>query len=378
MKKNMLIMLICVGILFGGIFGYKIFMHFMISHFIKHMKAPPVYVSALKAEYSSWVPEYKAAASLRAVEGVNVTTEAAGMVKEIYFNPGDYVKKGTLLVQLNIDPDVAQLHALQANAELAKITYYRDKAQYAAQAISKQTLDSDYANMKNTAALVDQQIATIALKTIRAPFSGRLGIRLVNLGQYINPGDSVVTLQTTDPVYVDFFVPQQHLAWVKTGLPVEITTESFPNVKFNGVVTTVNPAVDSDTRNIEVEATIRNPKSLLSPGMFTFVRLTTGAPRSFITVPQTAVAFNPYGETIYVIKENGKDEKGKPILTVTQTFIKAGERRGDQIAILEGIHQGDLVVTSGQLKLKNGSTVIINNSTQPANNPDPVTPNEQT
>ncbi len=366
-------MLIGVGIVFGLIFGFKLFEAIMYAYFKAHYKPPAVYVSAVKAAYKPWKPEYSASASARAVQGVNVTTELSGMIRKIYFTPGSIVQKGTLLVQLNIDPDVAQLHSLQANAEIAKITYFRDKAQYAVEAISKQTLDSDLANMKSTAAQVEQQFATIAQKTIRAPFTGKLGVCNVNEGQFLNTGDSVSTLQALDLIYVDFYVPQQQVAWIKVGLPAMIKMDAYPNKPLFGKVTTVNPAIDQSTRNIEVEATIENPNSLLLPGMFVTVTLTTGKPQLFLTLPQTAVTFNAYGETVYIIKEKGKDKAGKPILVVNQSFVTVGEKRGDEVAILKGVNPGDLVVTAGQLKLKNDTVIAINNT---PDNPVPLNPNE--
>ena len=198
------------------------------------------------------------------------------MVKYIYFTPGAAVQQGTVLVQLNADSDVAQLLALQATAELARITYERDKAQYAFKAVSKQTVDADIQNLKNAQAQVAQQAATVAKKTIRAPFTGRLGISAVNPGQYLNPGDKIVTLQTLDPIYVDFYLPQQALAQLQMGQAVAVTTDTFPHQIFNGKITTIDPAVDTSTRNVEVEATLSNPKYQLTPGMFAAAEVDTG------------------------------------------------------------------------------------------------------
>jgi len=377
MKKPMLIMLIVVVLLFGGIFGYKIFMGRMISHYMATMGAPPVYVSAMDVKYYNWQPQLKAAGSLRAVLGVNITTELAGMIRSIHFVPGSIVKKGDLLVQLDIDPDTAQLHTLQANAELAAIVYKRDSAQLEIHAISKATLDSDDANLKSTLAQVAQQTAIIAQKTIRAPFNGRLGISAVNPGQYLNPGDKVTMLQTLDPIYADFYVPQEALASIKIGQPVNLTVDTFPTLRFTGVITTVDPGLDTNVRNVQVEATIPNPQFNLAPGMFAAVTVNTGKPVPRLTLPLSAVSFNPYGEVVYVIrKETSKDKKKEPILVAKETFVITGEKRGDQVSILQGLKAGDKVVTSGQLKLKNGSVVIINNTIIPANNPAPTPTDE--
>ncbi|HSW70171.1 MAG TPA: efflux RND transporter periplasmic adaptor subunit [Gammaproteobacteria bacterium] len=367
-------MLISLSVLFGSIIIYKIIMGLLIQHFMAANKSPIVTVSTMKINYQSWQPKLIAAGSVRAIRGVNVTTQLAGMVSEIYFKPGQDVLENTVLVQLNADSDVAALQALEANAELAKVTYDRDLAQYKLKAISKAVLDADVANMKNTTALAAQQAAIVAKKTIRAPFSGRLGISQINPGQYINPGDPITMLQTLDPIYVDFFVPQQSLAALKNGLSVSIVTETFPSRTFTGKITTINPGVDVSTRNVEVEATIDNPQHELAPGMFVTATVTLGEPQNYLTLPQTAVAFNPYGELVYIIQEKGKDKKGT-ILEARQTFVTTGETRGDQIVVLKGLQQGQQVVTSGQLKLKNGSRVEINNTIQPPNNPVPQLPN---
>lgn len=378
MKKRMMIMLLALGILFGLIILYKLFAYIVMQRFIAANQFPTVTVSTMKAESSEWQSKLTAVATVRATKGVNVTTELAGMIRTICFTPGSYVKKGELLVQLNIDPDTAQLEALKANTKLAKITYKRDKAQYAVHAVSKQTLDTDEQNLQSLQAQVREQIANIAKKTIRAPFDGKLGISVVNPGKYLNPGDMIVTLQTFDPIYVDFALPQQELAKIKTGIAVVVTNDAYPNQIFKGKITTINPIVDIDTRNVQVEATIGNPEHTLTPGMFSYITIPTGAPAHYLTLPQTAITFNPYGNLLYIVEDKGKDEKtGKPLLTVLQSFVVTGDTRGDQIQVLKGLEEGKTVVTSGQLKLKNGSRIAINNTVQPPNNPNPITPNER-
>jgi membrane fusion protein (multidrug efflux system) len=371
MKKPMMWMLICVAILFSLVFGYKKFGNIMQDRFMEKHSSPAVYVSATKVQNLPWQPQLKATGSLRAITGVNVTTELAGMVRIIAFTPGAYVKKDDLLAQLDIAPDVAQLHVYEANAELAKITYERDKAQYAVKAVSKQQLDSDNANLKSTNAQVAQQQAIIEEKTIRAPFSGRVGICQVNPGQYIKPGDTVTMLQTLDPIYVDFYVPQQSIFDLKTGQEATITIDTLPGKNFTGKITTINPGVDPNVRNVEVEATLPNPDSLLTPGMFASVAINIDQPKNYLTLPISAISFNPYGEVIYIIKQTGKDPEGKPILIAKERFVTTGEKRGDQITVLSGLNEGDWVVTSGQLKLKNGSKVIVNNSVIPTDEASP-------
>jgi membrane fusion protein (multidrug efflux system) len=376
MVKRMLIMLIGVGFLFGGIFAYKAFVSYKMKKSMSVAQAPPVTVSAIKAEYVPWQPQLKAVGSLRAVRGVDVTSEIAGLVQTIHFKSGDKVAADQLLVQLNADSDTALLHSLEAAAELADTVYERDKKQYEAQAVSKATLDSDAADLKVKRAQVKQQAAIVEKKSIRAPFSGRLGISTVNPGQYINPGDKVVTLQSLDKIYTDFYLPQQELSRIFLGQPVVVTTDTYPGRTFSGKITAVNPKVDPDTRNFQVEATISNPRHELLPGMYASVEVKAGAIHSYLTLPQTAVTFNPYGETVFVIEESGKGPDGKPLLTVRQAFVTVGPTRGDQIAILKGINENDIVVTSGQLKLKNGSRVIINNQVQPSNEAAPRPPDE--
>jgi membrane fusion protein, multidrug efflux system len=372
-----LIMLTIVGVLLGGIFGFKLFGTIMFNRYMANMKAPVVTVSSTKVGYDWWQPQLSASSGLRAVQGIQVTTEIAGIVRTIYFQPGALVKAGDLLVQLNADSDIAQLNALTASAELAKTVYQRDKAQYRVHAISKATLDADAANVKNTQALADQQAAIVAKKTIRAAFAGRLGISEINLGQFLAPGASIVPLQEVDFVYADFFVPQQSLGELKVGQPVKMTVEGLPGKTFAGVLTTINPVLDLSTRNVEVEATIPNPNYALVPGMFASITVDTGAPKRYLTLPQTAVTFNPFGDIVYVISQKtGKNEKDKPVLTVMQRFVTTGDTRGDQVVILKGLKEGESVVTSGQLKLKNGSEVSINNKVLPANNPAPTVVDE--
>ncbi|HVV68817.1 MAG TPA: efflux RND transporter periplasmic adaptor subunit [Gammaproteobacteria bacterium] len=375
-KKAMIKMLICVLVIFSLIFVYKAFQSHMTAKFMAAGKSPVVTVSAMQVQYQKWQPYIRASGSLRAVRGVDVTTELAGMVRSILFIPGADVKAGDLLVELNIDTDVAQLHSLQANEVLAETVYKRDKAQYAISAVSKATLDSDTANLKSLAAQVTEQEATIDKKLLRAPFAGRLGINLVNPGQYLNPGDKVVTLQSLDPIYVDFYLPQQQLVQVGIGQVVHLTTDTYPGQEFTGKVTTINPEVDTATRNVQVEATFNNPHYKLLPGMFGTVNVVAGAKQQFLTLPQSAVSFNPYGELVYVIKGKNIKAKKSEELTVQQQFITVGETRGDQVAVLNGLQPGDWIVTSGQLKLRNGSRVAINNQIQPSNNPAPRTVEE--
>jgi len=376
MSKRMVIMLLITGLLFGSIFAYKAFQYYMIKKYMDGHVMPPVTISAITVAAESWQPKLTATGSLRAINGVDVTTEIAGLIKKIHFVPGQDIQESDILLELNADTEIAQLKSLEAQADLAQITYTRDKKQFTAQSISKATLDTDEADLKSKKAQVAQQQAIIAKKTIQAPFKGRLGISAVNLGQYLNPGDKIVTLQALDPIYVDFYLPQQALPQVAVNQPIVLKTDTYPGMTFDGKITSINPKVDPATRNVEVEATLSNLDHKLFPGMYGGVEINTGSPKTYLTVPQTAVSYNPYGDLVYILKEKEKDKKGAQVYTANQKFITVGETRGDQVQILKGLEQGNLVVTAGQLKLKNESAVIINNTVVPTNNPAPQTPNE--
>ncbi len=376
MRKRMFIMLLVLGILFGSIILYKLLIGFLIKKSLSANQSPIVPVSAMKVEYSEWQPKLLASGSLRAIKGVNVTTELSGMVKQIYFTPGSDVTLNQVLVQLNADTEIGQLQSLLAQEALAKITYERDKKQLAIHAVSQQTVDTDYQNLKSLDGQVIEQAATVAKKTIRAPFTGRVGINNVNPGQFLNPGDTVTSLQTLDPIYVDFYMPQQTLSDLRTGLTVNIESDNAKDI-FHGKITTINPAVQVNTRNVLVEATVSNPKHLLTPGAFVNVEVLTGNRKNLLTIPETAVSYNPYGSIVYVITNKGKDEKGDKLI-VEPAFVITGETRGDQVAILKGIKKDDLIVTSGQLKLKNESRVTIDNKVVPTDSPLTTSANEHT
>ena len=368
---GMLIMLLAVGVIFGGIIGYKAFQMQMIKKMMASQKMPSVTVTATKAELKNWQPQLKAVGSLRAVRGVDVTCEITGLVRSINFQPGQNVSAGQLLVQLNADSDIAQLHSLEAAEALAQTVYERDRKQYAVRAISQAVLDADEADLKSKKAQLEQQKALVEKKSIRAPFNGRLGISAVNLGQYLNPGDKIVTLQSLDALYNDFYLPQQELGRIKKGQMVIALSDTYPGRIFRGRVTTINPKVDPDTRNIQVESVINNTRHELLPGMYVAVEIQTGGTQKYLTLPQTAVSFNPYGEMVFIVEKGAKDASGREILTVKQTLVTVGPTRGDQVAILSGVKEGDIIVTSGHFKLKPGSAVVINNKVQPKNDAAP-------
>jgi membrane fusion protein, multidrug efflux system len=377
MTKRMVIMLVCVGLLLAALVGFNLFKAHMMMKFMASNSAPPATVSATTAGYQVWQPQLAAVGSLRAVQGVDVTTEIAGLVREIRFSSGQDVKAGQILVQLNADSDVAQLHSLQAAAELAQTVLARDQAQYDIKAISKAQLDADAADLKSKKAQVEQQAAIVDKKTIRAPFAGRLGITTVNPGQYLNPGDAIVTLQAVDPIYTDFYLPQQDIGQLAVGLPVTIANAAFGDRTFAGKITSINSKVDSATRNVQIEASVDNHERKLLPGMYANVKVDAGVARRYLTLPQTAITYNPYGATIFVVKGGAQpNAQGKALPVAQQVFITAGPTRGDQVAILKGVDAGAQVVTSGQLKLKNGTPLVIDNRVQPSDAPNP-SPQEQ-
>jgi membrane fusion protein (multidrug efflux system) len=389
MTKRMLIMiggiLVVVLVLAGGFALH-------IRNLIAAAPKPfPQTVTATKVSSTDWQPTLAAVGSVMPVRGVDVTTEIAGLVREIHFKSGQDVHQGDVLVELNADSDKAQLQALDAAADLSASVLKRDKAQFDAQAIAQAQVDADAADLKSKRALAAQQQAIIDKKTIRAPFSGKLGITTVNPGQYLNPGDKIVTLQTIDPVYVDFNLPQKQVGSLQMGQVVNVTSDGFAGTTFPGKITAISPKVDTTTRNVVVEATLSNPKRQLLPGMFANASVEVGDKKHYLTLPQTAITYNPYGSTVFVVMTADEAAAAAKAaasgasapaaaasgsgLVVQQAFVTTGETRGDQVAILKGLKEGQQVVTSGQVKLKNGTSIVIDNSVSPANSPNP-TPQE--
>jgi membrane fusion protein, multidrug efflux system len=374
MTKRMIIMLIAVGLVFGGVFGFLNFRSAMIKKFMSAMPQPPQTVSTVTAAMQEWQPQIEAVGSLRAVNGADLAFEVSGIVKELHFKSGDDVAAGDILLTLRADDDIAKLEALKATAALSEIVNQRDQEQFKIKAVSQATLDADAANLKNAKAQVAEQQAVVDKKTLRAPFAGHLGVRVVDIGQYISAGTTVVTLQALDPIYADFFLPQQALNQIRLEQAVTIKIDTYPNGDFTGTITAINPKVDPATRNVQVRATLKNPDRLLLPGMYASVNIAAGGKQRFLTLPQTAVTYNPYGETIYVVDDKGQDQQGRPQLIARQVFVTAGLKRGDQVAILSGVEEGQAVVTAGQMKLRNGSTLVIDNTIRPTAdaNPTPI------
>jgi membrane fusion protein (multidrug efflux system) len=372
LQRRMIIMLCGVFLLLGLIFAFNQFKMFMLKYFITGMGLPPATVSTMVVASSEWQPKLTSVGNVRAFRGVELSTEIGGLVLTVPIKSGQDVKEGELLIKLNDASDVAQLKSLKAMADLAKVINERDSQQLAIQAISKNVFDTSAADAKSKLAQVESQTALVAKKNLKAPFSGRVGIVSINPGQYLNSGDKLLTLQTLDPIFVDFNLPQNNAEQIQVGQEVVVTTDAFKDASFTGKITAISPKVDTNTRNIQVEAKLANPDKKVLPGMFANVNIKVGEQIKLLTLPQTAVTYNPYGSTVFVAKPTGKkDKQGKPVLEAQQVFVTTGATRGDQVAILKGVEEGATVVTSGQLKLKNGTPLIINNTVQPANSPDP-------
>jgi membrane fusion protein (multidrug efflux system) len=405
-KKRMFIMIGLVLLLIIVIAGIK---GLSIYKMVSGMKPPPPStVSATKVAYAEWQPALTAVGSLRAARGADLALDIAGLVTKVNVQSGDEVKEGQILLQLRDSEDIAQLHQLEAAASLAEVTFGRAKQQLAVKAISQADYDAASADLKAKQAAVQQQQVNVSKKTLRAPFAGRAGIVTINPGTFLDSGKTIVTLQQLDPVFVDFHLPQRNLGELHVGQKVTLTLDAFADKHFEGVLSAISPKVDSDTRNVQIEAKVPNPDRVLTPGMFANASIEVGSQQRYLTLPQTAVVYNPYGETVFVVKrksefdkaqaaatksaddkaqpgakESGKDpkqDKSKELppdtLVAQQTFVTTGATRGDQVAIVKGLDEGAEVVTSGQIKLKNGAAVTVDNKVQPANSPNP-TPQEK-
>ncbi|MBS0431378.1 MAG: efflux RND transporter periplasmic adaptor subunit [Proteobacteria bacterium] len=400
-KKRMILMIIGVLVLIAIIALIKVLMvRQMMAAFSKPQ--PPAVVSTAIAGYQPWQPALSAVGTLRAVRGADLALDVSGLVTAVNLKSGDDVKQGQVLLQLRDSEDVAQLHQLQAAAALAKVTFERASQQLAVQAISKAGYDDAAADYKAKQAAVAQQEVNVDKKQLRAPFSGRAGIVTLNPGAFLNSGTTIVTLQQVDSLYVDFYVPQRELARVHAGQKVVLKLDAFGKREFDGQINAINPKVDNDTRNVLVEATVPNQDGTLTPGMFANVSVDVGGQARYLTLPQTAIVYNPYGETVYVAMSEREFEKAQSeeaakngdstdagasgndgkkqdkanapapdALVVRQTFVTTGATRGDQVAVLTGIREGAQVVTSGQLKLKNGAPIKVDNQFRPSDNPNP-------
>ena len=383
-RKRMILMLVAALVIFGGVFGIKAMIGAQTNKFFDNMPQPAVAVSSANASTQAWSDDAEAVGTFVAVNGADVTTESGGVVRSIEFDAGQPVRAGAVLVRLNSANEEATLRSLEASAKLAKVQADRWRKLGADKLVSLDDVQSRVTAAATAQAQVDAQRALIEQKTIRAPFSGVLGIRKVNLGQFVSPGDAIVSLQQLDPIYLDFSLPEQRIGQLVEGSMVRATVDAMPGAVFDGKVTAIEPLVDPNTRNFKAQATVQNPDGKLRPGSFAHVGFALGGERQVVVIPQTAVCFNPYGNAVFVIskvkrKDGETDMQGKPLtgdkLIVTQRFVKTGATRGDLVAITDGLKPGEQVVTSGLLKLRNDAEVTINNKVQPSAEAQPQTAN---
>lgn len=361
MKKRILFAILGMAILIAGLAVIKVLQIRAMIDQGKKFVPPPEAVTIAVAKTESWETALTAVGTLTAVQGVNVAAELAGKVVEIAFEPGAKAMRGDLLIRQDTSSEEAQLPGVVAQVKLTKTILERDEKMLTQQ-ISQADYDTAVANHEQAIAQADNIRATIGKKTIRAPFSGHLGIRQVNLGQTLREGDPIVTLQSLDPIYVNFTLPQQEIAQLRPGLPVRVTCDALPGLKIGGRITTVNPLVDSETRNVQVQATAANLGEKLRPGMF--VNAAVGLPvrQTVLSIPATAVLYAPYGDSVFFVVD---DKKGKGGKVLRQQFVRLGERRGDFIAVTHGLKEGEHIVSSGVFKLRNGQAVAVDNRLAP-------------
>jgi len=365
MIRKISIAVFIVLLALGGLAGVKALQFKRLIAAGKSFAPPPESVSAAVAREEKWQGTLTAIGSIIAVQGVTVTPEIPGIVHEITFESGAVVSKGDLLVRLDTSLEEAQLRALEAQEELARLNLTRERSLRSQNLIPQSELETAEATLKQNQGNADATRATIQKKTIRAPFAGRLGIRLVNLGQNLDTGKPIVSLQALTPIYADFSLPQQELARLKTGMRVWLVTDAYLGRQFEGSLTAINPDLDASTRSVGLQATFENVDQLLRPGMFARVEVLLPEEQRVLVVPATSVLSAPYGDSVFVIESKpGKDE-GKPELTVRQQFIHIGRARGDYVSVDSGLKPGERVVSSGIFKLRNGMSVTENNTVAP-------------
>jgi membrane fusion protein (multidrug efflux system) len=364
MARKIVFAVLLVVLILGGLAGVKALQVKKLVAIGKSYTVPPESVSSTVAREEKWQGTLTAIGSVTAVQGVNVTTEVAGLVRELAFEPGAVVAKGDLLVRLDTSSEEAQLRAMEAQLDMARLNFERVSKLRAQNISSQSDLDTAEASMKQDQANADAIRATIEKKTIRAPFAGRLGIRQINLGQYLDVGKPIVSLQSLSPVYAVFSLPQQELSRLSTGMRVRLYIDAFPERTFEGILTTINPDLDPATRSIGLQATIQNPDQLLRPGMFTRAEVLLPEEKSVVVIPSTSVLPAPYGDSVYIIEPSSAPE-GKGGLTVRQQFVRTGASRGDYLSVETGLKPGDKIVSAGVFKLRNGMAILENNDIVP-------------
>jgi len=369
MAKRMILMLVVAAMLLTGL-GYFKMRQVQASVKANTFQPPPEAITTIVTKQETWPTTLSVVGTMVAVHGVTVSADLPGVVDRIMFDSGRTVREGEVLVEQDTRQERAQLAAMEAQRDLAKINYARYQQLAKEGVISKMDYDKATADQKQTEANVGEVKATIERKTIKAPFSGVLGIRQVNLGQYLSAGSPIVPLQSLNPIYVNFSVPQEVLAHVRVGDSVRLETENLAGLHFTGRVNAIDSVVDQATRNIQVQATLANPEGKLHPGMFAQVEVGVGAKQSVIPLPASAINYAPFGNSVFIVTDL-KDPKGNPYRGVRQQFVKVAGSRGDQAGVVSGLKPGEEVVTSGVFKLRNGAAVAVNNKVQPGNNPNP-------
>ena len=355
MIKRLILVLLLLTAMFGGIFGWK---HFNGQKMAAMMAQPPppATIASAEVKLETWQPYLHAVGSVEAIQGVSVTTEVPGQVRKILAESGQHVEAGDVILQLDDSVDKAELEGLIAQHTLGKLQFERARKLLKDRSVSQSEYDQSRAQMESAAATVTSNRALIGKKMIRAPFSGQLGIVEVNLGEYLSPGATIVPLQALDPVFVDYTLPERHFAKVKVGQGVKVEVQAYPGRTFEGAISAINPGIESGTRSVRLRATLDNPDYLLRHGMFAEVRTVLPARDGILTLPRTAITYNPYGESVFVIQN-------KDGMQVVQRHpVKSGEMREGRVEIVEGLQAGQQVVSAGQNKLRNGQAVIIDNS----------------
>ncbi|HEX5678118.1 MAG TPA: efflux RND transporter periplasmic adaptor subunit [Alcanivorax sp.] len=370
-SKRMVIMLIILAVVFGLIFGFKAVKNKMINDFFDNMPQPAAAVSTYEARRDNWAAILEAVGTVNAVNGVNVTAQVAGKVESIDFKSGDSVNKGDVLITLEAAADRAQLNALEATAGLARQEYDRYQRLFKQGTISRSELDSRRAQRDQAVAQAQAQREQLSYKTVRAPFDGVLGIRQVDLGQFLQAGTPVVSLNQLQPIFVDFALPEQHISKIEEGLKVRVAVDAYPGEQFEGEISAIEPGVSEATRSVSVRARFENNEKKLRPGMFASVDIQLPESQDLVVIPRTAISYAPYGNAVFVLKDapqkGESDQKADGAdKIVKKRFVKLGRRRGDLVAVIEGLKPGEVVATSGLLKLRNDAAVTIENDVQPS------------
>ena len=380
-SKRMVIMLIILAVVFGLIFGFKAFMSKMMNDFFDNMPQPAAAVSTYEVRQDNWASILEAVGTVNAVNGVNVTAQVPGEVEAIEFESGDSVKKGDVLIRLEAAADRAQLNALEATAGLARQEYDRYQRLFKQGTISRSELDNRRAQRDQAVAQAQAQREQLNYKTVRAPFDGVLGIRQVDLGQFLQAGTPVVSLNQLQPIFVDFALPEQELSRIEKGLKVRVTLDAYTDQQFEGEISAIEPGVSEATRNVSVQARFENEDNKLRPGMFASVDIQLPQSEDVVVIPRTAISYAPYGNAVFVLKdapqkgesdeneESDADSEKKAEgadKIVKKRFVKLGRRRGDLVAVIDGLKPGEVVATSGLLKLRNDAAVTIENDVQPS------------